>query len=225
MIFLAWPENVVENPEAAKPIVNHDNPLIIDSSQGDEGVAGRIFNVPKIGFASSHFDKAKMPKESMVFVKTWEAFGAAIGCDALTWLTSGEKSVPKENVYWTIYGGDGYNDNVCVTSGAGGHGVASSILMTQVSGPCKISYHYKLQTYGGYFGVALDGKVLYERQEVTGQKVPWQYAEFDVPEGKHLLYFVYVHPGVGYVHDLNGVRIDDFTITEQRNNLHVRRLY
>ena len=140
--------------------------------------------------------------------------GEGLGNTSLTWTTGGNPSTPGENVKWSYCSEDGYKDKVCVTSGAGGAGVATSWLKTTVEGPCKISFYYKVQSYGGEFRVECDSNELYKASKVTGLNNDWKNAEYTIPSGKHTITFTYKHPGMGYAYQFNGVRIDDFKVTK-----------
>ena len=140
--------------------------------------------------------------------------GEGIGNTSLTWTTGGDPSTPGEEVNWSYCAYDGHKDKVCVTSGAGGAGVATSWLKTTVTGPCKISFYYKVQTYDGVFQVDCDSKELYKYSGRTGIDANWKYAKYNIPAGEHTLTFTYKHPGRGYAYQFNGVRIDDFKVTD-----------
>ena len=99
-----------------------------------------------------------------------------------------------------------------MTSGAGGAGVATSWLKTTVTGPCRISFYYRLQTYGGEFRINCDSRELHKISKVTGLNNDWKHEEYNIPAGKHTIMFTYKHPGMGYAYQLNGVRIDDFKV-------------
>ena len=133
---------------------------------------------------------------------------------SLTWTTGGTPSYPGENVNWSVCNDDGHGDNTCVTSGGGGAGNASSWLKTTVVGPCKISFHYKVQTYNGRFTITCDSRELHNYSGITGL-AHWQYAEYDIPAGEHTITFTYIHSGMGYANALNGVRIDGFRVTSK----------
>lgn len=141
--------------------------------------------------------------------------GDGLDNTSLVWTTGGTPSVSGENVNWSYITDDSYSDGDCVTSGAGGAGDATSWLRTTVAGPCKISFRYKYQSYGGTFSLTCDSSYLINRAEYTSSYEGWQYAEFDLESGSHTLTYTYHHPGMGFVNKLNGVRIDEFTVTGQ----------
>ena len=143
-----------------------------------------------------------------------KSLGEGIGNSSLTWTTGGNPSAPGENVNWSCCTDDGHSDKVCVTSGAGGAGVATSWLKTTIEGPCTISFYYKVQTYGGEFRVDCDSDELLKISKVTGLNPAWERAEYTIPAGPHTITFTYKHPGRGYVNQLNGVRLDDFKVTK-----------
>lgn len=142
--------------------------------------------------------------------------GEALNCTSLTWTTGGTPSRVGEGVDWYCETGDSYSDGMCAQSGVGGAGDATSWLKTTIVGPAKISYRYKVQTYNGSFTVTRGSVSLYSYSGVTGTSASWQYAEYDIPSGTCELKFEYHHPGMGYVNQLNGVRIDNFTVTYNR---------
>ncbi|MBE6365137.1 MAG: serine/threonine protein kinase [Lentisphaerae bacterium] len=131
----------------------------------------------------------------------------------LHWTSGGASSGVGENIYWLIVNDDGHNDNICVSSGGDGGGESTSWLKTSISGPCKISFYYKVQTHGGSFSVTCDDRELYLYSGVTGINAPWEYAEYDIPAGEHMIKFTYTHPGTGYTNMFNGVRLDNFRVT------------
>lgn len=139
--------------------------------------------------------------------------GEGIGNTSLTWTTGGTPSVSGENVNWSYCTGDGHSGKVCVTSGAGGAGVATSWLRTTVEGPCTITFYYKVQTYGGEFRVDCDSDELLKVSMVTGTNPAWKFAKYPIPAGTHTITFTYRHPGQGYANQFNGVRLDDFKVT------------
>ena len=141
------------------------------------------------------------------------SLGRGIGNPSLTWTTGGDPSQPGENVNWSFCTDDDCDGQPCVTSGAGGAGVASSWLKTTVTGPCKISFRYKVQTYRGRFTVECDSRTLYRFSDVTGTNAEWQNAEYEIPAGEHTITFTYVHPGMGYANRFNGVRLSGFKVT------------
>ena len=146
--------------------------------------------------------------------KSEKSLGEGIGNTSLTWTTGGNPSTPDENVNWSYCSDDGHSGKVCVTSGAGGAGVATSWLKTTVEGPCTISFYYKVQTYGGEFRVDCDSDELLKISKVTGLNPAWERAEYTIPAGEHTITFTYKHPGRGYAHQLNGARLDDFKVTK-----------
>ena len=81
--------------------------------------------------------------------------GEGLNCTSLNWTTGGTPSVSGENVNWEYCTDDSYSDGACAVSGAGGAGDATSWLKTTVTGPCRISFRYKVQTYNGSFTVYL----------------------------------------------------------------------
>ncbi len=155
-------------------------------------------------------------KESVkpVEPKGEKTLGEGIGNTSLTWTTGGNPSTPGENVNWSYCKDDGHSGKVCVTSGAGGAGVATSWLKTTVDGPCTISFYYKVQTYGGDFRVKCDSDELLIISKVTGLNPAWKRADFTIPAGKHTITFTYKHPGRGYANQFNGARLDDFKVTK-----------
>ena len=146
--------------------------------------------------------------------KDGKSLSEGIGSPSLTWTTGGNPSTPGENVNWSFCTEDGHSGKECVTSGAGGAGVATSWLKTTVDGPCTISFYYKVQTYGGEFRVDSDSDELLKISKVTGTNPAWEHAEYAIPAGEHTITFTYKHPGRGYAYQLNGVRLDDFKVTK-----------
>ena len=176
----------------------------------------KVVGAPKSAKKSETPPEQKTEKADAT--KGKKKLGEGIGNTSLTWTTGGEPSAPGENVKWSYCTEDGHLDKVCVTSGAGGAGVAASWLKTTVAGPCIISFYYKLQTCGGIFQVTCDADKLLNYTGETGTDAEWKYVEYKIPEGKHTIKFIYVHSGKGYADKLNGVRIDDFKVTAAKNN-------
>ncbi len=143
--------------------------------------------------------------------------GDGLDNTSLVWTTGGTPSVPGENVNWSYTTEDSYSDGDCVTSGAGGAGDATSWLRTTIKGPCKISFRYKYQSYGGRFFLgcySVCGKgYLIDQIAYTSSNEGWKYAEFYLDSCEQILEFSYHHPGVGFAYKFNGVRIDEFTVT------------
>jgi serine/threonine protein kinase len=133
----------------------------------------------------------------------------------LHWTSGGTSSEVGENIYWLIVNDDGQTDTTCVSSGGDGGGRSHSWLKTNVSGPCKISFYYRIQTYNGKFTVTCDDRTLYSYSGTTGINTPWQYAQYDIPAGEHMITFTYNHSGQGYTNMFNGVRLNDFRVTPQ----------
>ena len=120
------------------------------------------------------------------------------------WTTGGNPSVSGENVNWTYNTDDSNGDGDCVVSGAGGAGDATSWLKTTVVGPCKISFYYRFQTYGGSFTFKCDSNAFISRTgEYTSRDEPWTYEEFELDSGSHELTWEYHHPGMGFVGAFN----------------------
>ena len=143
--------------------------------------------------------------------------GDGLNYTTLEWSTGGTPSsmLPNENVKWWYCSGDGVSDNACVSSGGGSGGITTSWLETTITGPCIISFHYKIMTYNGTFTVQCDNDNLYEFTGITGISPIWKFAEYTIPAGTHRLTFTYRHPGQGYAfvqNGFNGVRIDDFRV-------------
>lgn len=148
--------------------------------------------------------------------------GDGLNCTTLEWSTGGTPSsmLPNENVKWWYCSGDGVSDNACVSSGGGSGGITNSWLETTIKGPCIISFQYKIMTLNGTFTVKCGDEKLYEYTGATGISPIWKYAEYEIPLGTHKLSFTYRHPGQGYAfvqNGFNGVRIDDFSISEIQN--------
>ena len=132
------------------------------------------------------------------------------------WTTGGNPSVSGENVNWTYNTDDSNGDGDCVVSGAGGAGDATSWLKTTVIGPCKVSFYYRFQTYGGSFTFKCDSSAFISRVgEYTSRDEPWTYEEFELGSGSHELTWEYHHPGMGFVGAFNGVHLDNFVATNQ----------
>lgn len=102
---------------------------------------------------------------------------------------------------------------VYVGSGAGGAGRAASYLRTKVTGPCKISFSYRIGTYKGDAVVLCDKNELMHFKDVADATFDWKEASYDIPAGDHLLAFVYIHPGRGFTNHFNGFLIADFKVS------------
>ena len=185
------------------------------------GVRLDDFKVTKASGTNS--ESANKPAGEQESVKPAESqgeksLGEGIGNTSLNWTTGGTPSTPGENVNWSYCKEDGHSGKVCVTSGAGGAGVATSWLKTTIDGPCTISFYYKLQTYGGEFRVDCDSDELLKISKVTGTSPAWERAEYTIPAGEHTITFTYKHPGMGYAYQLNGVRLDDFKVKASKSS-------
>ena len=143
--------------------------------------------------------------------------GDGLDNKSLVWTTGGNPSVSGENVNWSYNTDDSNGDGDCAVSGAGGAGDATSWLKTTVVGPCKVSFYYRFQTYGGSFTFKCDANMLISRTEYTSRNEPWTYEEFEFGSGNHELTWEYHHPGMGFVGAFNGVHLDNFVVTNQNS--------
>ena len=128
-------------------------------------------------------------------------------------MTGGRKHWFDEDVKWKN-GVDEISGEQCVMSGAGGSGDAESRLVTEVIGPCKISFEYQVQTYEGCFRVTCGGVESLCFIGVSNPGSPWQQLAFDVPCGKHKIVISYRHPERGFCNLFNGARIKKFKVSQ-----------
>lgn len=140
--------------------------------------------------------------------------GAALGDPKRVWETGGKPSKEGEDVNWHVSNhGNTAGREVYVGSGAGGAGRAASYLHTKVTGPCKISFAYRIGTYKGHAIVWCDKEELMHFNDVADAKFDWKEATYEIPAGDHLLAFAYIHPGRGFTNHFSGFLIADFKVS------------
>lgn len=151
-------------------------------------------------------------------VSVWAGtLGEGIGVADLTWTSEGDEGP------WYYSADGGYSGGTCVVSGGGGGGVATSKLQASITGPCRISFKYLVQTYTGTYTVKSDDTVLYTWTGITGTGAQWQSAQYDIPTGMHTIEFSYTHQGVGYANQFNGVKICELTIQQTGSTSNANR--
>ena len=158
-------------------------------------------------------DNDKSESESESFGED-NPIGSALGDPKRVWGTGGKPSKEGEDVDWHVSNhGKTAGREVYVGSGAGGAGRAASYLHTKVTGPCKISFAYRIGTYKGDAIVLCDKEELMHFNDVADAKFDWKEATYEIPAGDHLLTFLYIHPGRGFTNHFNGFLIADFKVT------------
>lgn len=139
--------------------------------------------------------------------------GTALGDPQRIWMSGGTPSRMDEDVRWHAHTHDeSAGRNAYVGSGGGGAGVASSYLCTWISGPCKVGFEYSISTYKGDAVVLCGKQEMMHFKGIADASFGWKEAVFDIPKGDHLLSFVYVHPGRGFIDRFNGFRIANFRV-------------
>ncbi len=138
--------------------------------------------------------------------------GQALGDSSRVWETGGIPSEDGENVNWGVNNHGDLGKSTYVGSGGGGAGVATSYLKTTVVGPCTISFDYRIQTYLGYAVILCDDEELMAFNDVATEEFNWRGATYKIPEGEHIISFIYIHPGQGFINKFNGFAISNFSV-------------
>lgn len=143
--------------------------------------------------------------------------GTVLGDPQRVWWSDGKPSVEGQIVEWRVNNhGKAVGRDVYVGSSGATAGIATSCLYTKITGPCKIHFEYRIGTYNGQALVLCDKQELMHFKGIADASFGWKEAEFDISEGEHLLSFVYIHPGIGFIKQFNGFLLSKFQVIPSR---------
>ena len=111
---------------------------------------------------------------------------------------------------WLVITEAAFEGGSCVQSSGGGGGEVDTWIKTTVSGNAKrMTFLFQKSYAVSTFTVQIDGVPAFTDNTIAfPSDMTWLAVEVFIPAGTHEVKFNYHHSGIGWVNELNGVRID-----------------